>query len=232
VTPGDDPGFPVTISQSGSYRLTGNLVVPAYVDGINVNASNVTLDLNGFSIIKTGNVKFEFGIVPFTITAINNVRVSNGTIAGFPNGVALQFEGHVDNVRFIQALDQSYDEPADFYGFSLRSGTVTHSNVNSVYLLAGNPSPFIHAIGIYCESHCLIADNSVTFGNAGIKIYGGSSRAMVSGNLVTDFRDSGLDLVSGGYRDNVIMPSYLGGVAVTGGSINMGGNLCDAALCP
>ena len=28
VTPGDTPGFPVTISQPGSYRLTGNLIVP------------------------------------------------------------------------------------------------------------------------------------------------------------------------------------------------------------
>jgi hypothetical protein len=28
VTPGDAAGFPVTISQSGSYRLSGNLTVP------------------------------------------------------------------------------------------------------------------------------------------------------------------------------------------------------------
>ena len=29
VTPGDTAGFPVTISQAGSYLLTGNLVVPS-----------------------------------------------------------------------------------------------------------------------------------------------------------------------------------------------------------
>lgn len=29
VTPGDEPGFPVTISQPGSYRLTGNLTTAA-----------------------------------------------------------------------------------------------------------------------------------------------------------------------------------------------------------
>ena len=28
VTPGDTPGFPVVISVSGSYRLSGNLTVP------------------------------------------------------------------------------------------------------------------------------------------------------------------------------------------------------------
>src|SRR5687768_8687838 len=33
VTPGDDPGFPVTISKSGVYKLSGNLVVPADTNG-------------------------------------------------------------------------------------------------------------------------------------------------------------------------------------------------------
>jgi hypothetical protein len=61
VTPGDTPLFPVTISQPGSYRLTGNLDVTdasARTGGtaaenttaIQVNADNVTIDLNGFMI--------------------------------------------------------------------------------------------------------------------------------------------------------------------------------------
>jgi len=28
ITPGDAPGFPVTISQPGSYRLSGDLLIP------------------------------------------------------------------------------------------------------------------------------------------------------------------------------------------------------------
>src|SRR5438477_1054895 len=52
VTPGDTPGFPVTISQSGSYRLSGSLTVPDMnTTAIQITADNVTLDLNGFSII-------------------------------------------------------------------------------------------------------------------------------------------------------------------------------------
>src|SRR5436190_432567 len=52
VTPGDAPGFPVTISQRGSYRLASDLIVPnANTTAIVVNANNVTIDLNGFSII-------------------------------------------------------------------------------------------------------------------------------------------------------------------------------------
>jgi hypothetical protein len=50
VTPGDTPGFPVTISQSGSYRLTSNLFASSAADAIGVGTSFVTIDLNGFEI--------------------------------------------------------------------------------------------------------------------------------------------------------------------------------------
>jgi hypothetical protein len=51
VTPGDAPGFPVTISQPGSYKLTGNLTVadPA-VAAIHITSPHVTLDLGGFLV--------------------------------------------------------------------------------------------------------------------------------------------------------------------------------------
>jgi hypothetical protein len=52
ITPGNAPGFPVTISQSGSYRLSGNLIVPNLnTTAIQITADFVTLDLNGFSIM-------------------------------------------------------------------------------------------------------------------------------------------------------------------------------------
>src|SRR5262249_48726920 len=50
VTPGDAPGFPVTISQPGSYRLSSNLDVPSHGLGIDIQADDVSIDLNGFRI--------------------------------------------------------------------------------------------------------------------------------------------------------------------------------------
>src|SRR5205085_8172012 len=44
-------GFPYTITQPGSYKLSSNLIVPLGKDGIDINAANVTVDLNGFSIM-------------------------------------------------------------------------------------------------------------------------------------------------------------------------------------
>src|SRR5688572_28472467 len=59
ITPGDTPGFPVTITQPGSYVLSGNLTVPVESAGgqtlaIRIAADGVWLDLNGFSIIGPG----------------------------------------------------------------------------------------------------------------------------------------------------------------------------------
>jgi hypothetical protein len=51
---GDTPGFPVTITQSGSYRLTGNLDLTAEnpaTNGIDVSAPATTVDLGGFQIV-------------------------------------------------------------------------------------------------------------------------------------------------------------------------------------
>lgn len=50
ITPGDSPGFPITLSVPGAYKLTGNLSVPANLSNVEITAAGVTLDLNGFNI--------------------------------------------------------------------------------------------------------------------------------------------------------------------------------------
>ncbi len=80
VTAGDGPGYPVGISEPGSYRLTSDLVVTAGIDGVVIGADNVTLDLNGFTIFGSGEVGLNDGI---SIIASDNVEVRNGTVRGF-----------------------------------------------------------------------------------------------------------------------------------------------------
>jgi len=99
VTAGDAPGFPVTISQPGSYRLSGNLTVPdTHTSGIVITADYVTIDLNGFSIIGpvvctgspaacpaaaegTGIQAGVAGVGP----GPRSTRISNGTVRGMGN---------------------------------------------------------------------------------------------------------------------------------------------------
>jgi hypothetical protein len=110
VTPGDTPGFPVTISVSGSYKLSGNLTVPdANTTAIQITANNVTLDLNGFSIIGpvvcTG---FPTSCAPAgTGTGIdggnfNAVTVLHGVVTGMGGtGISLGGTARVEDIRAL-----------------------------------------------------------------------------------------------------------------------------------
>jgi hypothetical protein len=95
VTPGDDPGLPVSISKPGSYRLAGNLTVPdADTSAIVITADGVTLDLNGFSIagpllctagpaVTCLAVGKGIGIeAAHILAATRGVRVFNGSVRG------------------------------------------------------------------------------------------------------------------------------------------------------
>ena len=98
VTPGDTAGYPITISQPGSYKLMSNLVVPYGQRGIEIAASGVSLDLNGFNIIGAGSCSQDYNTrvvscVSSAETAINigsagvGTVVRNGGIKGFNTGI-------------------------------------------------------------------------------------------------------------------------------------------------
>ena len=77
VTPGDAPGFPITLTQPGRYVLTSNLYPPAGKDGIEIKAHDVTIDFNGFRL--HGGGKASRGIVG----SLNNAKIRNGVIEQF-----------------------------------------------------------------------------------------------------------------------------------------------------
>ena len=127
VTPGDGPGYPITITQPGSYRLTGNLTVPnANTNGIEINVQNVTIDLNGFAILGPVTCS-EFptitcsgsgtgsGIVGLVFA---NLVVRNGFIQGMGRDGVFMLSGSVDSVQANQNARS---------GINVTSGTVRDS---------------------------------------------------------------------------------------------------------
>lgn len=122
VTPGDAPGFPITISVPGSYKLMSNLNVPANVQGIYVSVPGVTLDLNGFTVSSTNScsqsspgadvtcsyvVPTQYGVTGRKVllpsgtetgtgsqvtSSASGTRVRNGTVKGF-GGTGIVFYG-------------------------------------------------------------------------------------------------------------------------------------------
>lgn len=109
---GDVPGFPVTITAAGSYRLTGNLDVPSVSNGIEITTGYVSLDLGGFAIqgpnscpgtpavctlpAGTNGISVLPGVNP-------GVEVRNGRVQGMAGtGISLGSQCVVRNVAVAQ----------------------------------------------------------------------------------------------------------------------------------
>jgi hypothetical protein len=85
---GWDGTFPITIAASGSYFLTRNLSTPTGAVGVNITASYVTLDLNGFTL--DGNTEGSgTGVGVRAEPSTRQVHVSNGKITEFRTAVEL-----------------------------------------------------------------------------------------------------------------------------------------------
>lgn len=101
ITASDTPGFPVTIRESGSFRLTGNLTVAGSTEALNifVGGDDVTVDLNGFTIQGPGTgsaIGISGGGGSIRTTIIN------GNVKGFGGGgVNVLNFAHIENVRSI-----------------------------------------------------------------------------------------------------------------------------------
>ena len=226
VTPGDAPGFPVTLSQPGSYRLAGTLTVPdAATTAIAITSSFVTLDLNGFSIIGPGNCdsgrdcprgEGSGVIARLGFNPLVNIAIRNGSIKGMGSH-GIDVDGNAVAVEQIVARGNGGAGiqigrarfGADSRANSVRNSAALNNGLSGIQLDEG------------LISFNVVADN----GNSGIFL----NRGSVSNNVVTANRNKGLDLGgTAGYHGNALIGN---GVGAQGG-VNQGQNLCDSAACP
>ena len=85
-------GFPYVISQPGSYKLSGNLIVPSGSTAIVISKSNVTIDLNGFSITAAAPVSpISLGITTLDSTS-TGITIRGGDIRGFGDPIEPRFD--------------------------------------------------------------------------------------------------------------------------------------------
>jgi hypothetical protein len=226
VTPGDTPGFPVTISQPGSYRLDSNLTVPdVNTSAITIAADNVTIDLNGFAILGN-NV---CGLV--TIAGVTFFSCVPGGASGIGNGI----DAHGSSV------------------ITIRNGTVR--GMGGIGILCGASCIIeqMHVtsngyLGIVVNGSGIVRDNIVSYNQiGGIQINAG---ALVSHNFVDHnhgigiFTNSGATIISNVVGENVVglilypTTSYISNTIFLNasdnisGGVNLGQNLCDLSVCP
>ncbi|HPB30094.1 MAG TPA: hypothetical protein PLB62_01420 [Candidatus Sumerlaeota bacterium] len=92
-----DGTTPCVISQPGSYVLVDNIMMTADVDCIQINANDVTLDMNGHSLTGLG---FRSGSSVGIRSLQHRTRVFNGSVYFFGgNGIELKEEAMVTDVR-------------------------------------------------------------------------------------------------------------------------------------
>lgn len=189
VTPGDTPGYPVTLSQSGSYRLTGNLTLTDKdMTGIEITANDVSVDLNGFGIFGVVECSYNgtatncvpsdgagYGIVTpstDTVTPAQNASVVNGTIRGMgSSGIDFRLGGRIHAITSISNR--------------LR--------------------------GISCSPDCIIDSNIVNYTGGGIGLKGSGT---VRGNTAK-YNHTGIE-ASGSVSDNVANNNENTGISAEG----------------
>lgn len=77
------------INQSGSYYLSGNITAAEGDQGIRVEASDVTIDLNGYTITSLGAGGGAGGIFAGGGATDGTLVIRNGKITNFNTGIAL-----------------------------------------------------------------------------------------------------------------------------------------------
>lgn len=110
--PGDSEGFPVQITQPGTYMLTGTLLVPDGVSGVQILASNVRLDLAGFEVrgpiacLESPPQCSEYQTAHTGIgvdTPYAGAHISNGSVRGFSgNGIWSGQSSKVEDISIME----------------------------------------------------------------------------------------------------------------------------------
>lgn len=229
ITPLDQPGFPVTISEGGSYVLTSDLVVP----DVNTTAielfgvTGVTLDLNGFSI--------------------RGPNVCGASVAGgcnqTGNGSGIRTEGNVNgSVVFGGTITGMGASGVSLIGFgnTVRNMTVRNCRfgISATGLILDNVVNRNGNSGISSFNAVVKGNSATENGGVGITLFRGTASDNTSSNngsfgfqSFSFFSGTTTPTPGAGYRGNFFADNNNGGTQVSEGT-QLGPNVCGIGLCP
>jgi hypothetical protein len=207
VTANDTPGFPITISQSGSYRLTSNLVLPdANTSGIVITAPNVSLDMNGFAIVGPASC-VATGTLP---------TVCSGTGSG--DGIVINVPGA--NVRTAITLGNGTVRGVGRHGVANSVSYTGGIRVERMFLVNNGGN------GASMYASAVIADSQLSYnGQHGVT----GNSLVLQGNVIRSNGSYGVSVnVTSAGVNNTIQGNTIDS---NNGMRNLGPNLCGQSLC-
>jgi hypothetical protein len=186
-------GFPFRITKAGSYRLSSNLTVTGSRDGIYVEVSNVTVDLDGFVMVADTGGQFVAG------TAISDHGHSVGAVV-IRNGTMSNWGTNIDLALCSGCTIKDLVVRAGGSGISVGSSSVVSGNV-----LTGGDGTGQVGNGITAGAGSRITGNILTGWGQGMSA---ASNSLISGNTVYQNLYGGIfvscpaDLIGNISRDN------------------------------
>jgi hypothetical protein len=188
-TPGNGTAIFV-ISQPGSYYLTGNVQGATGKYGIQITASNVTLDLNGFTVQGVpGALDGVVGV------GVNNVTVYNGVCRGW-GGAGVTLYGGSTNCVIRNVT--SFNNASGLYVGGGGQVTDCIASSNSGFGISAEGEGLITGClaisntgaGIVGVAHCIISDCISSGNGRGVEVITGCTvtRCSVMSNVADGIR--------------------------------------------
>lgn len=245
VTPGDLPGFPVTLNDPGSYQLTGDLALPdANTSGIVIAADYVNIDLNGFQIhgVTVCQLSGSPAVVTCSPTGAgsgvltnfplgNYSTVRNGTVRGNGfNGVSLRDGSRVES---LIAANNGNDGIAVGISGAVTDSTVSFNGDDGISVQASGRVERSVAnsnrhMGIRAGTATAVVDNTAN-GNGSYGVDG--SNLSVIGNTLAGNGSNGVTIDSGGLvTANFIYGNGLNAIQCINPGVAPGCNVVDNTI--
>lgn len=235
---GDSGGFPVKISEPGTYRLTSNLDISGVTNpelrvAIDVDSPNVNINLGGFAILGattctgspvTSCLPTGSGAGIRSFFAGDNLTVSNGTIRGMGgDGIACGARCTVVGVR---ALENGADGIHVSARTSLIMNNLVHRNgddgIDALGVIRGNSSEHNMDHGIFSQPGSSVIGNAANLnGGDGVRC----ASCLLLDNTIFNNVGFGATLSLGAaYGRNMIYENDAG--AISGSGLQVDTNLC------
>ena len=171
----------VVISQPGSYYLSSNLeILETY--GILINATNVTLDLNGFNISRSSG---SGGVGILINGGMDGATVRNGTLNGFDYGISSSGISGFGTGFLFEKLAVSGCDSGISAGYSSRlvdcrvyDNSGIGISVMSGSVLSGCTAYNNQDSGIFASSRCSLSDCAVIDNKGLYGIYAGADSTL------------------------------------------------------